>query len=320
MDQSDSDIRLGVRLGICLLSAVLAHSAPHSTDEVFLGQALNSLVLSLAHLRQGYRGLTPPRQPHNSPPPGIFFKAGEQSGKVPEILRKLVKELDRQLNLQRGLMASLIYPVILLILAPILLPLFLLFSGKVSYYFLVQLVVLGPILLLIGGGIWLYFQGVSQSLLLQKIITMVIKIPFFGSILFRLSAGRALRLFGLLLEAGLDIHKSIDLVANSVSIRTISFRFMQVGCAVHSGQNVADGFAQFKDLPDAMYTRIRTGEQSGTLDRALQEGGEELIESSWTRLKYIVGLMPVFLYVLIGIVVIYYAFSIINNYYSQFDF
>lgn len=262
-----------------------------------------------AHVGSGESLAQGMRQPPVELPSGFIaaIDAGERSGTLPDILRKLVDEIDHQINLRSRLLLRLAYPVGVFFCAIVLVPLPLVFEGKGLTYVLYETAAFGA-LLLSTGIVSLAIRARRQSSpLYRSLEALVLAVPYLGPALLHLSSGRALHLFGILLQAGLSLGAAAPLVAQSVRVQPVLRFFVLLEERIRGGQSIADIFGETSVFPESVHIKVQTGEGSGTLDRALLESSRELLEEAWRRIDLIARLLPVVIYLVLGLLVLDFA-------------
>lgn len=107
-----------------------------------------------------------------------------------------------------------------------------------------------------------------------------------------------------LLQAGVPLLPSLQLLAGQSDKAALAEALRQIGTAIQGGASLADAMAQHPDIFPSLYTRtVQVGERTGRLEIVLQQlvthlAKEESVTSRlWAALVY-----PAFLFLLAGVV------------------
>jgi general secretion pathway protein F len=236
-----------------------------------------------------------------------MVRAGEASGTLHLVLERLADFSEKQQALKGRVRAALAYP------------LFMFLIGSVVLFFLVAFVVpnvtrifdemhqtlpLITILLigvsrfletfwwvivagLIGGFVALkYFLSKTQKgrTLLDRTLLII---PVVGPMNRKMAVARFSRTLGTLLESGVPLLASLEIVRNIVGNSLISDAIQKAGNDVREGQNLSAPLARSGLFPTIAVEMISVGEQSGNLEPMLYriaEAYEKEVESSITML------------------------------------
>ncbi|MBI4585290.1 MAG: type II secretion system F family protein [Planctomycetes bacterium] len=250
-----------------------------------------------------------------SPDLVAVIEAGERSGKLPLLLRRMASEVERRLEAQKTLILRAAYPLAILFLLAWLAPLFLLVEGRAGAYLLLETSLFIPAGLVAGGGWWLFHKAKQNAALRWKLADWLRQMPVFGSALYRLSLGRSLSLLGLLLESGLSFRDALPLVARASAFHPLAEDFRRLEASLAEGRSFAEGLGLVRGLPGPQRLGIANGERTGTLDRALEEAGERLSEAAWRKVMAVVWALPVAVYLIAGAAILLVMLNLISKLY-----
>jgi len=222
-----------------------------------------------------------------------LVKAGEMSGKLGEILNQLFKFIERMESLKRKVKTALIYPTIVSIVALTIIFLFLLvfvphfkenfsqFGDKlpdITKFFMW----LSDFLR--SNFIYLVVAVVSVGAILSKMILSekgglivdryVLKVPIFGSLLYKVMLVRVTKTLGLLLDSGVPIIDSINIVAVASGNRIIENVLKMAGKKVAGGMRFGQILSASEMFPKMSLQMITMGEETGRLPEMLQKVSE----------------------------------------------
>ena len=260
-----------------------------------------------------------------------MVRAGEASGTLHLVLERLADFSEKQQALRGRIRAALAYP------------LFMFLVGSVVLFFLVTFVVPNvtrifdemhqtlPLITVILIGVsrfletfwWLLTAGiaacaVSLHYFLSKTERgralrdrILLRLPVIGPMNRKMAVARFSRTLGTLLESGVPLLASLEIVRNIVGNALISDAIRQAGNDVREGQSLSAPLARSGLFPAIAVEMISVGEQSGNLEPMLYriaDAYEKEVESSITMLTSL--LEPVMILVM-GLIVGFIVVSIL---------
>jgi len=214
-------------------------------------------------------------------------RASERTSGLPEALQRYVAYAQQVDTLRGRLVSAAIYPV-LLICVSLLVVLFLMgyvvprfahiyedMGGKLPFmsrlllegglliesYWSIMLLALGALTvgLMLGGGRWL----------MQRLMTMLWRIPSVGERMRVFQVARMYRTLGMLLRGGVAITQALDMVSGLLSA-VLRERLVQAGRSVQEGQSISQSF-EASGLTTAVAIRmLRVGERGGNMGEMME--------------------------------------------------
>ncbi len=252
-----------------------------------------------------------------------MVRAGEISGRLDQTLSQLTSYLERMANLRRKLLSAISYPS------------FLISFTIVAVVFLIVKVV--PVFQRIYGGFGASLPaptrlvlGISSTmreyavfLVLAAVIAAIVvalilrndrgqylfdryklKIPLFGSLLRKYSLVKFTRTMGVLINSGVPILESLNLVADTAGNRVIERAVRESSASIERGSSFAESLRERRGIfPEMVVQMASTGEESGALDRMLTRVSnfyEQQIESAIATLTNL--LEPILIVVIGGVI------------------
>jgi len=248
--------------------------------------------------------------------------AGEQSGRLSQVLLQLAVDLESAHAMRNKLLAASLYPAIVSSVA-LLIVLFLLayvvpqvaqvFTSTqrslpaltVAMLFIsevVQATWLLALVLLIAGSITLHM------LLRQRTFRLAfdkawLGLPLLGRLSLGYNAARFASTLALLVGAGVPILKALQTAAQTLSNMSLREHAMQAIELVREGAPLASALSQNKRLPGVLSMFARLGEQTGQLPQMLSHAAEHLSEEVQRRAMQMATLLEPLLIVTMGLVV-----------------
>jgi len=128
--------------------------------------------------------------------------------------------------------------------------------------------------------------------------------------------------FAVILKAGIPIRRTVELIADKMSDKSLKRVLTQVAEDVEAGRSLATSFAERggKMFPVTFIETVRAGEESGSLDMAFDSIGKHYTKQTKVKSK-VRGAMvyPVFTLVIAIVVVIVLMVKVVPTFTSIFD-
>ena len=105
----------------------------------------------------------------------------------------------------------------------------------------------------------------------QKIDSLMLKLPIFGSILRKIAVARFSRTLSTLLSSGVPILQSLDITARTAGNVIVEQAIMKVRAGVERGENFVDPLQATEVFPHMVAQMVGIGEQTGALDAMLSK-------------------------------------------------
>ena len=250
------------------------------------------------------------------------IEAGEQAGKLDQVLERLADYVERRAQLRGSLLLAAIYPLILTVVAlgvvvalltyvvPQVVGVFnsidmelpLLTRGMIAVADFLKVWLIW-LLLGMGVGIVLFTRAMKQPAFARKVHVMLLRLPLIGRLLRGAEAGRFLRTLGILTSSGVGILEGLRISTQVLAL--IPFREAIEGAArqVREGVPIARALAATKTLPPIAVHLIASGEQSGKLDHMLERAADTQERETETTVQALMKLFePVLIVVMGGVV------------------
>ena len=261
--------------------------------------------------------------------PGTFtpiyvsmVRAGESSGTLEIVLERLADITEKQLALVNRIKTALAYPVFMLLVGTLVLFVLLTYIvPSISGIFadmdqvlpaptriLIYLstifkswwwLILSALALL--GAAFLQFKKTNKGR--RWLDKYMLRLPMFGTLARKLAVSRFSRTLGSLLENGVSMLISLEIVKNITGNLLISDAVEEAAEGVGKGQGLGAALDQSQVFPSLAIQMIEVGEQSGDLEKMLYKIAdvfENEVESTIMRLT--AYLEPVMILVMGGIV------------------
>jgi general secretion pathway protein F len=217
-------------------------------------------------------------------------KAGEASGTLEIVMNELADITEKQQALKNKIRTAMAYPVLMS------------FIGVAVLFFLITFIVPNItsifeemnqvlplptrmlinlsaffksywwILLLIFIGLLLAFRSIHKTARGRYFIDKtLLKLPVVGQISQKLAIARFARTLGSLLENGVSMLTSLEIVKNIAGNSLIADAIDSAGLEVSKGIGLGNSLSASKAFPDLSIQMMQVGEQSGDLEKMLEK-------------------------------------------------
>ena len=269
--------------------------------------------------------------------PGLFsplfvsmVSAGESSGALEEVLGRVADILEKRVQLVDKVKGAMAYPAMMALVAtgvvvfllsyvvPGITRLFVEMNRElpgptrfliaVSDFTRAYSVVLAGVLCAgIIALVALYRSGAGKT----RIDRVVLRLPLFGPLLFRLELARLTRTLGALMKSGLPVIPAMEITQRVIQNRLIAKAMDDIKEAVHQGDNIADAVRTTGLFPPVVYHLIATGQMSGNIEDGLIEIAEMYDAEVETAVRTLTSLLEPAILLLMGGVVAFIVLAIL---------
>lgn len=253
-----------------------------------------------------------------------LVRAGEQSGRLNQVLEQAATLLDRDIKLRRNLAMGMLYPAILAVLIAgavtvivtvvvpkLLQPL----AGRMSFAQLPW-----PTRVVIGltdfvGGNWLILCALLAGLIVVArqiyaqpqtrlaIDTVILKIPAVGRLANDIAVARFSRTMGTLVGSGLPVLAALRGAMNTLGNLAMRNAVANVAEQVQAGKTIAEPLERTGLFPPMLTQIVGIGERSGKLGEMMERAATVFEERSENSLRVVTTLVPPILVVFAAFVV-----------------
>lgn len=262
-------------------------------------------------------------------------RAGEASGNLDVIFRKLVSYIEKTVKLKAQVKSALTYPILIVLVSIAVVSGLLVFvvptfaeqfsqAGKDLPY-LTQLVVnlsqffsnyfvhMAALTIAAVIGIRAYYNSEKGRIFFDRLI---LKMPLIGEVMTKISIGRFCSTMSVMINSGVSILEALEICAASAGNKTIEKFIAIVSNDIAQGENFSEPVRQSPLFPRMVSSMIEVGESTGTLDQALEKITsiyEEEVDNSIANMLTLIE--PILIVVVGGIV----GFIMIAMYLPIFD-
>ncbi len=256
-----------------------------------------------------------------------LVRAGEASGKLENILERLVYFLERREEIRKRIGSALMMPMLQMIVAVIVVGVMMVFvvpqmaenfasqkkelpaitkfvvgtSEIIQHYWILLLIVIG---LLIAG----YTYWVSTKAGRRAVDQLKLKMPLIKYFAKTSAVVQFSSTLGMLIESGVNLAESLDIVVNIINNRVLADALDNARDNIIKQGKIAQYLKQTGIFPAIAIYLIKTGEETGKLDTMLltvaQNYEEELGELTDSMTAIIGPALLLVMAVVVGVIVI----------------
>lgn len=222
-----------------------------------------------------------------------MIQAGESSGKLPEVMDRLIDIISHEHKVKKDIQSAMTYPTIVLI-------------SLVSAFFTLLTVVIPQFASMFarGGGTlpWQTQACITLHLFIQEwwaIIVpvffaviaglifwvrtptgrywkdvFVLEIPVIGTVMQKAAMSRFASIFAILQASGVNVLNSIEILTGTIGNEAIAKDFQKLRDRLQQGAGISAPLKNSKYFTPMVVNMIAIGEESGQLDEMLSEAAE----------------------------------------------
>ncbi len=260
-----------------------------------------------------------------------MIRAAEVGGILDQILDRLAGFLEYESEIRGKIKSAMMYPVLVLIFSMIML--FVLFSfvlPKFKEIFTGMDVELPPvtaamfnfgdfmqaswwIILLVGFGIWFGIKQWGKTPNGRyKLDYMKLKMPIIGELTMKMSIARFTRTFGTLINSGVPMLRSLEIVGETMNNSVLSTAIDQTRSSIREGQKLSEPLTKSNLFPTMVTCMIDVGEESGRLSEMLVKVGDFYDAEVEATVKGLTSMIEPALIMFMGGIVGFIAISVMT--------
>lgn len=252
-----------------------------------------------------------------------MITAGEQSGRLDEVLEEVADYLEKEQELRRMLSRETFYPKVL-VAAAILIPLvartfIVWFSQGTGAAFVAALQTLGGylVLFLALAALWFAYSKYRETEQGRHSIDRgKLSVPLLGPIISQLAWAKICRAIAALYKAGVSTSEALELAGPASGNLALEQALQGAIPHVQKGVPLSDALTSSGYVPDLPLRMLRTGEQTGDLDVTLEKVADYFEAQSRTSIHRLALLIVPLATVIMGIVILMMAVSAYTGYFD----
>lgn len=251
-----------------------------------------------------------------------MVRAGEEGGVLPQVLKRLGAFQERLQKVRSEIISAMIYPILLSstgmvcvgALIVYVIPKFAqIFDGMGISLPFSTMVLMGMSHYSIRYG-WVfvlvaliaffsYKKAMTDNGTAIKIDQKKLRLPLLGNLFWKMQISRFARTLGTLLENGVPLLKSMDIVKEVLSNRYLADILGNVKANVKEGAGLTLSLAKRGFLPEIAVHLLKVGEETGNLDQMLLKVADNFDADVEHRMKRLVTMVEPVLIMLMGAVI-----------------
>jgi len=260
-----------------------------------------------------------------------MIRAAEVGGILDQILARLAQFLEYENEVRSKIKSAMMYPVLVLIFSFIML--FALFSfvlPKFKEIFVgmdVELPAITSMLFKMGDfcqhSWWMIlvfmfaaFVAVKQYAKTPKgryqLDYMKLKFPLIGEIALKMSVARFTRTFGTLINSGVPMMRSLEIVGETLNNKVLSEAIDITRTSIREGQKLSEPLSKCGLFPNMVTCMIDVGEESGRLSEMLVKVGDFYDMEVEQTIKGLTSMIEPMLIIFMGCIVGFIAISVMT--------
>jgi len=258
-----------------------------------------------------------------------MLTAGEASGQLEDILKKLGDLLEHELDIRMKVKQATRYPLLVLIAISLAFPLAVIFIipkfADLFTSFNTALPI--PTRILLGlNYIFVHFWFLIVSgliafiYLFRKVSRMErirpawdrlkLKMPVFGQLFLKIALSRFAKITSILIASGIPIISALEIVKGSVGNRVIADSIETIAKGISKGNGIALSMKASGLYPGIVIQMVKIGEDTGQLDNLLMRTAEYYDTQIDYTVKNLAVLVEPMLILVLGVMVLFLALGI----------
>ncbi|MDF2374916.1 MAG: type II secretion system F family protein [Verrucomicrobiales bacterium] len=258
--------------------------------------------------------------------------AGEASGSLPEILRRLVVNLKQLSNLQRRTVSAMIYPltvllaciVLIFVVSTVLMPSLTKMMQKTGQDLPFVTDLLIRFTDFMSAWWWLILGLMIGSVVAFRLFITSkrgrpwwdeykMKLPAFGPVIFGRFYAQFCHTMSNLVNNGVPLLNSLKLITRGTQNHFVRNHLETVVLDVGEGSSLARAMSKTEAFPEGLIDRIAIGEQTGELGKAFSKAATKYDEDLDIRISRLTSIVPNVMLCLVAVVVGVVAYSVITT-------
>jgi len=240
-----------------------------------------------------------------------MIQAGEASGRLPEVMERLIYLLQHEHKVKSDIKSALQYPVLVLVTLAIAF-LFLLtfvvprFVGifqqagidlplptKICLALHQWIVVYWPVTLAVvlaaSGALYFYLKTEHVGYYRDYCL---LKLPILGPVFEKGAMSRFAAIFAILQSSGVTVLNALEILSGTIGNKAVSREFTNLQEELRSGSGISAPLEKARFFPPMVVNMVAVGEESGNLDEMLSEVSghyDDEVEYAVSRMAEAVG-------------------------------
>ncbi|MCA9753363.1 MAG: type II secretion system F family protein [Gemmatimonadetes bacterium] len=264
--------------------------------------------------------------------------AGEQSGRLPYVMERLVQLLEWREELRRSIRDMTTYPIVVLVALVGLVALVLgfVFPRFMEVFQRIDFELPWPTRVLIGAsdfmqswwwavGLGVIAAWIGLTLLRRvdsvrlRLDTALLRAPIVGPVVSMVNFGQVAKALASFLDAGIALPRALELISRMVGNRRAGRSVDEARTSILAGETLTEGFRAAGLFPPLVLRMVRMGEQSGRLVEALGKVGAIYDREVPVRTKRLLDALSPILTGVMGGILLFVILSVLLPLYRMYQ-
>ena len=268
------------------------------------------------------------------------IRAGEESGALDRSFESMSRHYEKQAKTKAKVRGAMIYPIFVLVVAVVVvivlmvkvvptftavfadlgadLPMMTKILIAISDFFRKYILIIIGVLAVLILGVNLYGNTENGRMQIAK---LKLKLPIFGKIAQLNGASQFANTMAMMLEAGLQISRSVSITSKVIDNYYISQNVGKISGKLEEGRTLGSSLKEADCLPDILVDMTAVGEETGELEKTLNTIAgyydSELEQATQDALAKLEPAVLVFLAVIAGFIVLAMYMAMFEMYNSM---
>ena len=222
-----------------------------------------------------------------------MIRAGETGGVLDQVLLRLADNMEKEVALRQRVKSAMTYPVVVLAMVSLVLVAMLLFIVPQFKSIYTQLNGSLPLPTRVLMGASNAFRNYFLELVALMVVFAILfkrwkktdrgqdvvdqaklKMPVFGQLFHKQALSRFASTLSVLLQSGVPILQSLDIVTETVNNKVLSRAVDDVQGSVKEGESIAKPLGRHEVFPPMVVQMLAVGEETGSVDVMLKKVAE----------------------------------------------
>jgi general secretion pathway protein F len=259
-----------------------------------------------------------------------MIRAGEHSGALEVVLKRLAEFTESQARLRSKILATMVYPAAMVCIGSVVMGiLFTVVVPKITrilsetnavlpWYTHVTIgfssLVAGYWWAILGGaalGVWGFVRWKASPGGRERWDRFRLRAPIFGSVSRNIAVGRFARTLSTLLRSGVPLLTALDIVKNVMGNVRLAEVIDQARDAIREGESIAAPLKRSGEFPPLVHHMVAVGERSGALEEMLATVADTYESQVEASISALTSLLEPLMIVTMGVVVAFIVFSVL---------
>jgi type IV pilus assembly protein PilC len=248
-----------------------------------------------------------------------MVRAGEASGSLDTILKRLIKYLDDAYKLKKLVQGAMIYPIAITIVGILVVIVMMIYvipkfeellkssgqelPGPTQVVIDMSHFVQHNILYIIAGGALLFYLTRRYAKTEEGrsfFDHYSLKLPVFGPMLLKVAVSRFSRTMQTLLSSGINLLDAIDICRDAIGNKTLADSLTQMRAEVEQGKTLGAIMTKMPIFPSMVVQMVTVGESTGNLDKMLERVADFYEDEVQTLVSNLTKMIEPFVLVFLG--------------------